>query len=199
MGVYRHTISIEHAAVRGTGSNTWHFRSAESELTVLGPLLDGALTALNGFYGFFGTVMPTGTKLTSSGEWTRVDEPEPTTVARPGWTINNTSGDAAVMPPSQCIVVGWRTSTPTRGGRGRTFVGPLGKSVLQDDGTPSTSALNYVKAAADGLVEWSDSALNGAFGVWSQGLSSVPPAPVFRDVVSASVKDKFAVLRSRRD
>jgi hypothetical protein len=65
--------------------------------------------------------------------------------------------------------------------------------VAQADGTVNDAALAAIRAAAGNLVTSSGGFANGALGVWSA------KGNAFHDFTSAAVRDKFAVLRSRRD
>ena len=96
-------------------------------------------------------------------------------------------------PPATALVVGWRTSSASRAGRGRTFLSPLTAAAVEGDGTVSGTQLAAVRGAAQTLIDSSTTEGDGAFGVYSQSQS------LLRDFVSVRVQDKFAVLRSRRD
>lgn len=79
--------------------------------------------------------------------------------------------------------------------RGRTFLVPLGATALGNDGTLNDTARTNIQAAATVLAD-STSGLDLA--VWHR------PTPAGNDgaagtVASATVKDKTAILRSRRD
>jgi len=91
------------------------------------------------------------------------------------------------------VVVGWRTASATRSGRGRTFVGPLVLSANEGNGTPSPQVLTAINNAASALVNDSQAANGWAFGVLSTRQGT------FRDVAGHSVRDRFAFLSSRRD
>jgi hypothetical protein len=90
-------------------------------------------------------------------------------------------------------VVGWRTASATRAGRGRTFLGPIGSGALDSDGTIKSDTLDAVRTAAQDLVADSLGFGNGALVVYS------PTHDIARDFTASAVRDQFAVLRSRRD
>ena len=109
------------------------------------------------------------------------------------------TGGTAKTPYSAAsgIVVTWRTNGVRNGRRvrGRTFLVPAATSSYQDD-TVLTTALTTFQTAASALATPS---ANIHLGVWSR-----PTAPGASDgdwfeTVSASVPDKVAILRSRRD
>jgi hypothetical protein len=80
------------------------------------------------------------------------------------------SGYAA---PQLSVVVSWRTMLATRSGRGRTFLGPLGRAAETTNGTPTPSMVTTMQTAATTLI--SDiSALSGGatFVVYSPKLGT---------------------------
>lgn len=91
------------------------------------------------------------------------------------------------------IVVSWRTSSASRSGRGRTFVGPFSTSATSGDGTPNDIVVNGVRSAAEQLVDDSTGSGGWAWGVLStkQGL--------LRDFTGSTVRDRWSFLSSRRD
>jgi hypothetical protein len=117
---------------------------------------------------------------------------EPEFLEGDAWSIG-AGGGGNVLPPANCIVVGWRTSGGGRRGRGRTFLGPLDSILLEANGGVVDLELTAIRDAAAALVDASDSFNDGALGVFS------PTGNLFRDFVSSAVRDQFAVLRSRRD
>lgn len=59
------------------------------------------------------------------------------------------SGYAA---PQLAVVVSWRTILATRTGRGRTFLGPLGRAAETTNGTPTPSMVTTMQTAATALI-----------------------------------------------
>lgn len=90
------------------------------------------------------------------------------------------------------IVVSWRTSSASRSGRGRTFVGPFSVSATAGDGTPNDIVVNGVRAAAEGLVDASTGP-----GGWAWGVLSTKQG-ILRDFTGSSVRDRWSFLSSRR-
>jgi hypothetical protein len=118
------------------------------------------------------------------------------------------SGAAAAESPQVLqVCIAWRTALAARRGMGRTFVGPLNTNVNQSDGTVAEAPLARIRNAAAALVTASTASGGWAWGVY--GLQSPMPDPpppnpedqprVLRDFTGSAVRDKFAVLRSRRD
>lgn len=192
MPVYRATWTLDHPSLGGTGTNTWHARTISE--TDPGVLVD--LNILNGMLGRFYTAIESvfagGTVINFDGEWVEVGSEDPDIKQGDG---NNLAvvGTAEPLPPATALVVGWRTSSASRRGRGRTFLGPLSVVTLQDNGSPTEVARTQVEEAAADFVEEFDGAVNGAFGVWSVADS------VLRDFTQGRVANRFASLRSRRD
>ena len=101
--------------------------------------------------------------------------------------------EGAVAPPHLAIVVGLRTTTATRAGRGRVFIGPLNSLAMQPtDGTVNTDRLATVRNAWNAFVADSQTANGWALAVYSH------KDGVARDVTSAAVRDSLGVMRSRR-
>lgn len=120
-----------------------------------------------------------------------------------GGVVDPTSADGALPWATQGLV---RLATSGfiegRRVRGRINIPGLGEA-SSDGGAPGTSIKASMQAAIDGLVDATDSTLV----VWSRPKPVVPPTdPPTYDrlgssyvVTSASVWDKWAQLRSRRD
>jgi hypothetical protein len=202
MPLWKMTTSIASAPLGGLGSNTWHARTlsaigpgpvdAASQLEDLGDLVKGLYQNLNG-------QLLGGTTISFEGQWVSVDEDEAVSVATPAWSVGIT-GSASSLPPADSIVLGWRTSSPTKGGRGRTFLGPLKSTVLEGNGTPAEAELATIRLAAQTLVDASTAySGNGALGVYSRAGKTALENGVFRDFTAVVVHNKFASLRSRRD
>lgn len=94
-------------------------------------------------------------------------------------------------------VVNWKTSLVVNGRllRGRTFIVPLSVNAYDTDGTLNTTDRNNLATSAAALCSHQD---NLVLAIWHR------PSPggsdgVSGQVASSSVKDKAAVLTSRRD
>lgn len=191
MPTARAVVTIAHPALGGTGTNTWHLRNANVDLSDAGEFED-LMGYVKTFYEVCGSVFPNGTNIAWNGELAGVGDDEGTYWQADPWTVAGQS-NTPVLPPATAICVNWRGQSGDRSRRGRTFLGPIASGNLQDDGTIVNASLTTIRGAAADVVESSDSYANGAVGVWSRQES------VFRDFVSSSVRDQFAVLRSRRD
>jgi hypothetical protein len=123
------------------------------------------------------------------------------------------SGNSAQPYPAPAgFVLGWRTDTILDGTRlqGRTFVVPVTSAFYATDGTILTSVVEGIQVNIDTFL----AALGTAFVIWHrpfEGAPAVPPtstkpgkaARPAHDgghgiVTSGSVKDRVAILRSRR-
>ena len=110
-----------------------------------------------------------------------------------------TAGGSGLFSAPSGMCVTWRTATST--GRrlltGRTFLVPLASASYQADGTLSTATINTATAAALVYVNRLSGGTPGHPVVWhrpkngSGGFSGL--------MTGATVTDKAAVLRSRRD
>lgn len=114
------------------------------------------------------------------------------TAASPAWVGTDTGLYAA--PAGACI--SWKTAGihpgVNRPGkvRGRTFIVPLGGDQYDASGTLLDAARTTLQAATTQLVA-------NRLGIWARPKPLVPGA--LYDVTAASVADKVAILRSRRD
>jgi hypothetical protein len=201
MPVYRVPAELTWSGPGSPGVNVWSLRTTDTETDAV---IDAALGELVTFYTSLQLYLAPGTRVTiGPGIAERTTQEDR---SRPSAIVEQT-GTESDLPAATQIVVGWRTSLRARRGMGRTFIGPLRSSAAQANGAPSTNLRTAVLDAASALIAAGGDTNGWAFGVW--GLEQewdweVGPPPddvprVHRDFVSASVKDKFAVLRSRRD
>lgn len=113
------------------------------------------------------------------------------TPAGPGAGTRTTNA----LPPSNQGLVQWSTAEVhgNRLVRGRTFLPGMLEENSTAGGAPESFYIDTVAAAAQALVDDADSGLV----IWARPIGSRPGAAGF--VTQASVWDKFAVLRGRRD
>jgi hypothetical protein len=193
MPVYRGTWVITDSVLGGSGTNTWHARTTGGlDPTGVSGVLNGLNAALGDFYVACESIYHGGCNLHFDGSWVRVDD-DSKEIVRGNTNDVAITGTTDALPPSQCLVVGWGTSIASKSARGRTFMGPLRTSVLQDNGTPTEAARTLVEAAAADLIDSFDGIGSGALAVWSV-LENVA-----RDFTDGRVANRFSVLRSRRD
>jgi hypothetical protein len=105
-----------------------------------------------------------------------------------------------VFSAASGAVVHWHTSTLWRGRliRGRTFVVPLSGLAYDTNGTLEPGALSLLQTVANGLINTT----SGHMVIWARPNPTTPRPEKggFKgSVISASVVDKVAVLKSRRD
>lgn len=191
MAVYRATVDLTFPVGNGGGTNTFALRTS-----ALGDTL--SIIALMGyvedFYDAISEWFPSNWVASWDGTVQELGSPTPA-YSDPvtGWSVTGDAPSSSFLPTAAMVCVNWRTSVATRSGRGRTFLGPLSTSSAESNGTPAAAFMTDVRAAAAALVTASQSmAGDGAIAVWSEKDS------VARDIVSSSVTDQYAVLRSRR-
>lgn len=201
MTIFRVPILLTFPGAGSPGANIWHIRTAT--LTGSGELSEAntLIGYIRTFYVAMNSYIPTGTTA-SLGTVTEVGtgrEVVPTFAAL-------AFGGTGSAPQMLAAVVTWRTSIAARRGRGRTFVGPLATTCMQNDGTPDSTFRNAVLTAAGALITSSSGFANGAIGVWGYDAAKPVGSPrnpadarVFRDYVGCTVRDLFGVLTSRRD
>ena len=107
--------------------------------------------------------------------------------------VNGAASGGYAAPAGVCV--NWETGAFNGNGRrirGRTYLVPLAQ-ITEADGSVTSAALGTITSAAGAAVGGT-----GSLGVWTR------PSPggsdgTFNLAISALVKDKVAVLRSRRD
>jgi len=198
MPTYRMPVTMTLAGMPDTATNVWHFRTGGE-----GPAgaFATAVLAIRGFYQALaqGTVLANGVSVRAEfAQEVSSDTGQPVE-----WSTITVPESGARAPFEMAVTINWNTATRARRGRGRTFVGPLVGGAIQSDGTVAENTLSAIRAAAAGLVSASvdGSVLIGPWAVGVYGLQNPGGQPgdphVLRDVVGATVHDRFAWLRSR--
>lgn len=189
MPIYRVPVKIEYPHTGGPGYNVFHVRTVSNARD---ELLD-ALDAIEQFYTSLRSHFAGGTRHTIGEGMIKDPLGSPEYVNDDARTRLG-EGANTVAPSLLALTVSWKTSSATRSGRGRTFVGPFTSDAMQNtDGTPSTALMTAIRNAANTLVSES-SGLND----WAIGVLSVKQG-LLRDFTGASVKDRWSYLSSRRD
>lgn len=185
-------IRLTWAGSGSPGVNVWDVRTISDDTGTNDDLQD-MVDALEVFYTdlMAGDIFPGGYRASFDGTATSVGE-DPEFFNADSWTITE-SGPADIAPPIAQMILTLRTTSATRRGRGRKFIGPVRPTILQADGTPTTTAVGVLQVAGNRLLATSQSNVNGAIGVYSSVDST------FRDITQVQARDYFASLRSRRD
>jgi hypothetical protein len=159
-----------------------------------------AIGRVRTFFEAIKTLIPNGINVSYS-EAAQIFSDDGTLDSEVGMTppaATSGSGTGTYAAPSGAVV-NWLTSTVWNGHkvRGRTYLVPLASGAFQSDGTMAVAASSSISAAAAALVAgapsliiWSDASPPGGAGPF---LTAQTP------VTGASVPDRAAVLRSRRD
>lgn len=185
--VYRYPVAINYGVGGGPGVNVWHFRTTDPSDA------QGCVDAIEAFYTTLLTHYQQGAVIVGPEDAiVDIETEDPTFQAVDGFTLNST-GTGGSAPPVLQAVCGWVTTSATRSGRGRTFVGPLEPGAMQTDGTPAATLVTDLNTAGQSIVDFNDGIGDGAIVVWS------PTQGLARDIIGRRVRDQFAVLRSRRD
>lgn len=189
MPIYRVPVRLEFVGGGGPGYNVFHVRTvsnARDELT-------SALDALEAFYTSLRPYYVSSTRIHIGEAMIRDPLGSPEYVNDDSRVVSGT-GAAGMEVHLLSIVCSWRTSSATKSGKGRTFLGPFGANVADNnDGTPTTAALNAIRAAAQQLVDSSTGLNDWAIGVLSQKQG------LLRDITGVTVNDRWSYLSSRRD
>lgn len=190
MGTWRTTVRYTYGTLGGPGYSTFHFRDdADGGLE---DAIQNAADALQAAYTLLRPSLPTTTAITGEGRWVDVNTDE--VVETPVWTVNGTlSTTNGYLPPATTLVIGWRTATAARSGRGRTFLSGYTEDSNSATGSPTQPVLDGARAMAASIVSFNNTVGNGAFCIYS------PTYGLSRDIQGAAVRNVWAVLRSRRD
>lgn len=174
------------------------------------PINSAAVTeqaaAVRTFWQAIRTLHPTGWAASVQTDVSILDEATGAlqrilTATDPG-TVTNPAGVATYAAGvGACATWGTAGVHGARRLRGRTFIVPLGTDQYQSDGTIVSSSLTTLRDAATALGAYA------AFGVWGRPRDAYTdehgshPALVgdWSACTGASVRDKVAMLRSRRD
>lgn len=191
MAIIRVPVVISNPVLPDPAMNILHIRTITDDPD--SGVIDSALDAIFDFYDSLKAHYPSGTTIRLGEGMIKDPLGSPSYVPDdPREIASGTTTDP--LPALLAVVVSWRTTSATRSGRGRTFVGPLHIDSLQSDGTPEALTLTAIRDAANALVAESSSSLNG----WAFGVLSTKTG-VFRDVTGNKVADRFSYLSSRRD
>jgi hypothetical protein len=193
MAVWKMATTITDPNLGGTGVNLWHGRT-DATITE-NASLNAEMDWVKTFFTAIAALLPSPCLISYDGVATEVGTGSPRVIeGLTTWSVA-ASGAGLPMPPANCIVVGWKTGLATRSGRGRTFIGPLKQAVCEQNGTIASANLSTIRTAASALVTSSlaETTPPSALGVWSV------KDQLLRDFTGSAVRDKFAVLRSRRD
>lgn len=194
MALYRVPVTIVSPNSDGNSLNVLHVRTlADPGDPLPDANLEEAVDALRACYTAHRDAYPTPASITIGTGIIRDPYGSPTYVPDIAGDAITGQGGPDYAPPHLALCVALRTTAATRRGRGRVFLGPLTLSMCQGaDGTVDTTRLGTVRTAWAALIADSVTANGWGLSVWSN-LDSVA-----RDVVGATVKDRFAVMRSRR-
>ena len=184
--VYRYAVEIRYPNGGGPGYNVWHFRAGDDTIQSCVDAIEQCYLQINGLF------QPGSTIVGPAEAVGGIEGTEPTVEAVDGFSIGGAGSGTALAPVLQAVI-SWRTPLATRSGRGRSFFGPLASDAADAQGTLSPLALGDLQAAGQSIVAFNGELGEGAIGVWS------PTDGVIRDITSFTVRDQFAVLRSRRD
>jgi hypothetical protein len=75
----------------------------------------------------------------------------PTVLAVPPQTVTGTDF-SGYCPPQCAVVVSWKTILASRSGRGRSYMGPIGRAGETTNGTPTPAFATALQTAANTLI-----------------------------------------------
>lgn len=188
MALFHYQVELDWNGPGAPGLNVWDIRT--EDLTV-DQDLPAAVDAIRTFYLALagGGVYPAGYTITFPGNAVNIVTREDESFTPPsGLASTTTDPDFAGLLQ---MILTIRTSSRTRSGRGRKFLGPVAQNVLSPDGTPLDSTRQTVQTAASALLDASSASSGWAVGVYSR------TDGVFRDATALVARDYFAHLSDR--
>jgi hypothetical protein len=192
MTIFRVPVKITYPGDGGPGMNVWHVRTIGPDGMSDDEQLGEAVEALRVFYDAIKPYYPTGTTIVGGESIIRDPLGSPEYQDDVRWQVAGTAS-GEMMPPYCAMVCAWRTTSATRSGRGRTFLGPFTETFNGTNGVPSVGNVTSLKGHAQTLIN----ASTGPSG-WSLGVLSVKQG-VLRDIIGVSVANRWSYLSSRRD
>src|SRR5690242_16498056 len=141
MPTLQYDVSLTWNGPGGPGVNVWHIRTADGD--PIGTNLNEAASAIRSFYNDICEVGCCPAGWTARGPAQAVNVADSQIEEVTPWTEASLQGTANFSAPSM-VVVGLRTSSATRAGRGRKFIGPLATPAMGTDGTITDSMLSGI-------------------------------------------------------
>ena len=191
MSTLRIPVSIYNSHLPSPAMNIWHARADDFGGEEVGGLLD----VLEDFYTEMAPWFIDSTTITFGDNIIVDPYGSPEYGPSDPRTVTAGGGPGGGEPSSVmlALVVGWRTQSASRSGRGRTFLGPIRRGALGSDGTPDAAFFNATRDAANNLVAASTGLNGSALGIYSQKES------LLRDITGMRIRDRWSYLSSRRD
>ena len=158
------------------------------------------ITGLKGFFDAMTPWLPTDVTVSVPDTYDELDETTGTLIASgtapiaPGEFVGERT-EVYSAPAGACVT--WVTDDVVAGRRvrGRTFIVPLSSYATALDGSLGATALTDIRTAASDAI----TAMGGAFCVWHRPTTAAPASGSAHPITSFNVRDRVAVLRSRRD
>ena len=185
--------------VGGPGYTNLYFRDFTEGPTDQG-MADGAVAKVAAFNTVLKDYLCSGVTLTIDPMVDRLEETTGELVGffttAPG--VAKVGGDTGNQAAGVGACISWTTGGVRNGRRirGRTFLVPIATNYYATDGSLSTTFLTALRAAA---ITLSGSVGSGDLGVWSRPSGPGASDGVWYVVTASSIRDKVAVLTSRRD
>ena len=191
--LHRVVVAWSGNAVKGAAVNVLHFSASDNSAPPVAALLSA--------YGQIAPALANTTTITIPGTGDTIDDTTGNLVGV--WTAAGAGSVTGSGTPISAAGVGacisWTTGgivTGLKGPRklrGRTFLVPLQNGAYDADGTLTTGTVAALQSAANAMQA------SGPLAIWHRPTSPGASNGNSYGVISARVKDKVAILRSRRD
>lgn len=193
MQLYRVVLSWAGSAIKGTAVTVLHFDGSNQSAP--------PVAAIKSAFDTVASILPTGVTVVTPNSGDAIED---TTGALTGVWNGIGGGTSSGSGPGNCAAgvgacVTWTTGGIVNGTkgprklRGRTFVVPLHNACYDTDGTLYSTAFSTMQSFATQLQA------AGPLAVWHRPASLAAANGTSYGVLSHSVRDKVAYLKSRRD
>lgn len=193
MKLYRVVVAWSGPAVVGNAVNVLHFDGSNQTAP--------PVAAIKTAYQIVANRCAPGTVITVPGAGDAIEDTTGALVGQwsgTGGSVNGSSAGAAAAAGVGCCVT-WYTGgiVPGKKGprrlRGRTFLVPLSNASFDANGTIESTTLADMRSFATALIG------AGGLAVWHRPNPALSLAGNSYAVLSSNVRDKVAILTSRRD
>lgn len=161
---------------------------------------DGAMAKTSTFLGQIRDFLPTGVTIGADPtvEIVQTDTGDLVGFFTTAPTNNGVGALSGTYSAASGACISWGTNGVRNGRRirGRTFIVPLANAAYEANGTLAAATQSALLSYANALKATGGT---GDFGIWSRPSGPGATDGVWYPAETASVKDKAAVLRSRRD
>lgn len=113
--------------------------------------ITAALGKFHDFYDAVKAYFPNGQSFTIGSQLLNMETTPPTVLPIAPVSVSGTDF-SGYCPPQCAVVVSWKTLSASRSGRGRSYIGPIGRAGETTNGTPTPAFATALQTAATALI-----------------------------------------------